>query len=406
MDIARRRFLAALPVAGSFRAAPRSLQSVTSSDPLGVRNDFPAALEQLYLDAAYIAPTPQPVVDAGRMFAESKGRQPIPLGDMLARTDQVRAAFARLINATPAEVGFLFATSEGENIVAGALALTRGDNVVVDELHYNTTFVLYRHLEQTRGVELRIVKAREGGVSVADFVPHVDRRTRLISVAWVSHQNGFRHEMPPLAELAHRHGAWLYADAVQAVGMFPVDVKAAGVDMMTSGTYKWLLGSYGVAPFYVRAELLERVPPDRFGALHVERTLPDHRYEIHRTAKKFDYATLAFGAVYQLGAALEYLDRVGVARIERHTVGLAGELADGLRARGLAVLTPVNNRSSIVAFRNPANAAATRATLDRARCRVSVRENGTQIRVSPALYNTADDITRFLDVAGELQEAP
>jgi selenocysteine lyase/cysteine desulfurase len=404
MDVGRRRFLAALPMVGSLTAAPRATQPATVSDPLGVRADFPAAGEQLYLDAAYIAPTPTSVVDAGRVFAESKGRQPIALGDMLGRTDQVRAAFARLVGAAPAEIGFLFATSEGENIVANALGLTRGDNVVVDELHYNTTFVLYRHLEQTRGIELRIVKARDGGVSVADFVPHVDRRTKLVSVAWVSHQNGFRHEMPPLAELAHRHGAWLYADAVQAVGMFPIDVKAAGVDAMTTGTYKWLLGSYGVAPFYVRGEILDRIQPDRMGALHVERTLADHRYEIYKTAKKFDYATLAFGPVYQLGAALDYLDRVGVARIERHSVGLANDLADGLRARGVSVLTPAANRSSIVAFRNPADAAATRAILDRARCRVSVRENGTQIRVSPALFNTSDDIGRFLDVVGELQK--
>lgn len=404
MDRSRRRFLAALPAAGLLRRLDAGAQGTAAmTDPLGVRADFPVANDTLYLDAAYITPTPLPVVEAGRAFAESKGRAPISLGDMLTRTDQVRAAFARLIGAQTAEIGFLFATSEGENIVSRALGLTRGDNVVVDELHYNTTFVLYRHLEKTHGVELRIVKARDGGVSLADFEPVVDRRTRIVSVAWVSHQNGFRHDVQQLAALAHRHGAWLYADAVQAVGMFPIDVKAAGIDVLTTGTYKWLLGSYGVAPFYVRSEILDRITPDRWGALHVERTLPDHRYEIYRTAKKFDYATLAFGPVYQLGAALDYLDRVGVDRIERHTVGLAHQLADGLRARGLTVLTPPGNRSAIVAFRNPADQTRTRTILDRARARVSVRENGTAIRVSPALYNTADDIRRFLDVAEELR---
>jgi selenocysteine lyase/cysteine desulfurase len=209
--------------------------------------------------------------------------------------------------------------------------------------------------------------------------------------------------MKPLADLAHSHGAWLYADAVQAVGMFPIDVKASGVDVITTGTYKWLLGSYGVAPFYVRRELLERIPPDRMGALHVERELPDHRYEIYKTAKKFDYATLAFGPVYQLGAALDYLERVGVARIETHTVALAAELATGLRTRGIEVLTPAGNRSSIVAFRNPADPTTTRSILDASRTQVSVRQGGAQIRVSPALFNTTDDIRRFLDVAGDLK---
>ena len=333
MDRSRRRFLTALPAVGLLRRLDGSAQSADSSaDPLGVRADFPAADKSLYLDAAYITPTPLPVADAGRAFADSKAHQPISLGDMLARTDQVRAAFATLIGAQPAEIGFLFSTSEGENIVAQAIGLTRGDNIVVDELHYNTSFVLYRHLEATRGVELRIVKARDGGVTAADFAPLVDRRTKIVSVAWVSHQNGFRHDLPPLAELAHRHGAWLYADAVQAVGMFPIDVKASGVDVMTTGTYKWLLGSYGVAPFYVRAELLDRIAPDRMGALHVERTLPDFRYEIYKTAKKFDYATLAFGPVYQLGAALQYLDRVGVAA-HRTSHGRPGAAAGRRAAR-------------------------------------------------------------------------
>ncbi len=403
MDLNRRRFLAALPAAGLVTRMVGSAQAPAPADSLGVRADFPAADATLYLDAAYITPTPLPVVEAGREFAESKGRRPILLGDMLQRTDQVRASFARLIGAEPEEVGFLFATSEGENIVARALAFKPGDNVVVDELHYNTTFVLYRHLEKTTGVELRIARARAGAIGIDDFEPLVDRRTRLVSIAWVSHQNGFRHDIKPIADLAHRHGAWLYADAVQAVGMFPIDVRPSGVDVMTTGTYKWLLASYGVAPFYVRSDLLDRIPPDRMGALHVERELPGRRYEIYKTAKKFDYATLAFGSVYQLGAALAYLEKVGVRRIETHTVALAAELASGLRARDLTVLTPSGNRSSIVAFRNPTTPTLARTVLDRATARVSLRENGTQIRVSPALFNSSNDIARFLDVADELK---
>ena len=74
--------------------------------------------------------------------------------------------------------------------------------------------------------------------------------------------------------LAHAHGAFCYADGVQAVGMFPMDVRQAGVDFMTAGTYKWLLASFGVAPFFIRRELLNRIPLDRHGALHVEREHP------------------------------------------------------------------------------------------------------------------------------------
>jgi selenocysteine lyase/cysteine desulfurase len=206
--------------------------------------------------------------------------------------------------------------------------------------------------------------------------------------------------MRPLADLAHAHGALFYTDAVQALGMFPTNVRAAGVDCLTSGTYKWLLGGFGVAPFFVRRELLERIQVDRLGALHVEKELDDHHYEIYGTARKFEYATLPFAEVYQLGAALAYLERVGVDRIEQHTVALARELREGLIGRGFRILTPEGNGSSIVTIHLERNQVRAREALERAAVQVSFREKGSQIRVSPALFNTRADIQRFLEVAG------
>lgn len=398
MDLNRREFIEVASGA-ALRLPVDQRPAHDQDDPLGVRRDFPAVRDGLYLNAAYIAPIPLPVADAARAFADRKASRPIRLDEMLKKTDEVRGQFARLIGAEPDEVGFLFATSEGENIVASALDLNAGDNVVVDELHYETSFVLYRHLEETRGITLRIVTHRDGGVSSDDFARVMDDRTRLVSVAWVSHQNGFRHDMRPLADVAHAQGALFYTDAVQALGMFPVNVRAAGVDFMTSGTYKWLLGGFGVAPFFVRRELLDRIQVDRLGALHVEKELGDHRYEIYRTAKKFEYATLPFAEVYQLGAALTYLERVGVDRIERHTVALAGELRAGLTALGFRVLTPPDNGASIVSMRLERNHARAREVLDNGGVQVSFREGGSQVRVSPALFNTRDEIRRFLDHA-------
>jgi selenocysteine lyase/cysteine desulfurase len=382
-------------------AATGATGAAAPGDPLAVRDQFPAVASRLYLNAAYIAPVPRVVAAAGRAFDDAKCERPISLGDMQKAADGVRAAYARLIGAGPEEIAFLYSTSEGENIVARGLGLAAGDNVVVDSLHYNTSFLLYRELERTAGIQLRIVEARDGAVTADAMARAVDRRTRLLSVAWVSHQNGFRHDLTPLAELAHAHGAYLYADAVQAVGMFPVDVAAAGVDFMTAGTYKWLLGSFGVAPFYIRRALLDRIPLDRVGALHVEKELGDHRYQIFSTAKRFEYATPAFGPIYQLGAALTFLEQVGVAAIERHTVALADRLHRGLRDLGAPLLTPAGNRSSIVSWTvDPAREAGRHFTA--AGVDVTVRDGGRMVRVSPALYNTSDDIDRFLEIARPL----
>jgi selenocysteine lyase/cysteine desulfurase len=377
--------------------------AVPGDDPLGVRADFPVARERNYLNSAYITPIPRSVVAAGHAFVESKSLRPISLGDMLQKTDEVRAQFARLVNASTDEIGFLFSTSEGENVVAHALDLARGDNVVIDELHYETEFVLYRQLEATQGIELRIVKHRQGAVDATDFAPLVDRRTKLVSVAWVSHQNGFRHDMRPIADLAHANGALFYTDGIQAVGMFPVDVRQAGVDFLCCGTYKWLLGGFGVAPFFIRRELLDRIRLDRFGALHVEKEGPNHTFELFKTAKRFDYATLPFAEIYQLGAGLSFLERVGVDRIERHTVALSGELRRGLAAQGWRLFTPESNRSSIVTFYFDRDPAALRGAFDAARIDVTIRDSVKQVRVSPALFNTGDEIARFLEVTSGLR---
>jgi selenocysteine lyase/cysteine desulfurase len=403
--ISRRRFVASAATLAAGAVSPAPALAIPAAelpsappgdDPLGVRADFPIVRERCYLNSAYITPVPTQVVEAGRSFVESKATRPIALGAMLAKTDEVRGQFARLIGASPDEIGFLFATSEGENIVAQALDLRRGDNVVIDELHYEAEFVLYTHLRDTRGVELRVVKHTEGAVAPADFEPLVDARTKLVSVAWVSHLNGFRHEMRAIADIAHARGALFYADAIQAVGMFPVDVRAAGVDVLCAGTYKWLLGGFGVAPFYVRADLLDRIRLDRYGALHVARELEDGRFEIHRTAKRFDYATLPFAEVYQLGAGLAYLERVGVERIERHTVELAARVRDGLASQGKRLLTPAANGSSIVTFLFESDPAAVKRTFEAEKVDVTVRDRTKQVRVSPALFNTAAECEAFL----------
>lgn len=396
MTLDRRSFVAT--TAGIAASAARV--RLSADDPLGVRGDFPITAERAYLNSAYIAPIPRQVVDAGSAFLDAKSRRPMTLNDLLGTDETLRGQFARLVGATPDEVALLFSTAEGENVIAQGLDLQRGDNVVVDDLHYPTEFVLYRALEQSKGIELRIVRHRAGRLVADDFAPLIDRRTRIVSVAWVSHLNGFRHDMRPIADLAHAHGAVFYADAVQAAGMFPIDVQASGVDALCAGSYKWMLAGFGVAPFYIKRDLVDRLKLDRYGEFQIDRELPDYHYQLETTARKFDYCTRAFGAAKQLSAGLAYLERVGVARIEEHTVGLAARLRDGLERQGHQLLTPPGNRSSIVSLQTSKPMADVRAAFQSSGIDVTVR-NG-MIRIAPALFNNAEEIDRCLEVTRRL----
>ena len=382
-------------------AMPSTPRSTRADDPLGVRDDFPIVNNRVFLNSAYIAPIPRQVVAAGAAFLEEKANNSFQLGPLLTKCDEVRAQFARLINAaSPNEIGLLYSTAEGENVVAAGLDLKAGDNVVIDELHYDTEFVLYRTLEKLKGVQLRIAKHRNGVVDASDIEPLVDKRTRLVSVAWVSHRNGLRHDMRPIADVAHAKGALLYTDAIQAVGSFPIDVQAAGVDFLCAGSYKWLLAGWGVAPFYVRSSVGDRLTLDRFGEMNGHE-LPDHSFEIETNAKRFDYCSRAFGDVYALSAGLSYLDKVGVSRIGEHTVnGLTRRLQDGLARQGHKLFTPMGNRSSIVTAYMTKSAADIRAAFDAAKVEVTIRSGS--IRIAPALFNNADDIDRCLEVTKRL----
>jgi len=270
----------------------------------------------------------------------------------------------------------------------------------VDELHYPTEFVLYRALEASRGIELRIVKHRDGAVEASDFAPLIDKRTRIVSVAWISHQNGFRHDLRPIADLAHAVGAVFYTDAIQGLGTLALDVQAAGVDALCAGSYKWMLAGFGIAPFYIRREVNDRLRLDRYGEFQVEKELPDHHFELGKTARRFDYCSRAFGPARELSAALAYLEKVGVPKIEAHTVGLAQQLYAGLSRQGHKLFTPPGNRSSIVTFYVTKPMADVHAAFQAANVDVTVRDG--QVRVAPALFNTSDEIERCLEVTRKL----
>ncbi len=376
----------------SARAAGRS-----NDDPLGVRTSFPVTEELAYLNSASVGPLSIPVRDALHAYADGKMyRRDASSGRAAIATARTR--FARLFGTDEDEIAFLYATSGAENIIASALDWRAGDNVVVDELHFVTTFVLYRELERRHGIELRIIPSRDGAVSVDDFAAHTDRRTRLISVAWVSNRNGFRYDLPPLADLAHAHGAYLYADAIQAWGTFPTNLHEEKVDFACGNGYKWLHADFGCAPFYVRAEHLEWMTADRFGHRQVAETLPGQRFRLKTSAEKLEYANPAYGPVAAMAAALEFLEGVGIDRIASHTHALAGELRAGAEALGMRMFTPPDNPSAIVSFYHGLDPERLGPALAEAGVSITFQEEGDLLRAAVGMFNNRSDVDRLLGV--------
>jgi selenocysteine lyase/cysteine desulfurase len=368
-----------------------------------IRSDFPVTEELTYLDTAYDGPYPLPVLEAGREFLEKRtrgaaGRVP----EWLQVLEEAKVDLARLIGASACEIAITTNTTEGTNIVATALRFGPGANVVWDDLGFPSNAVVWHGLERRTGVENRVVRSKDGAVTLADFERLVDNRTAVISISYASHRNGYVPDVKGLADLAHAHGAYLHVDGIQAVGAVGVDVKATGIDFLTSGVYKWLLGPIGLAFFYVREELLPELEPVFRGFLQVEgwaddaHLLPGAFYE---SARKFETATVHFQGAFELKAALDYLNGVGMDSIEAQVLRLSSRVWHGLKDLGLELFTPPGPRSGIVTCVVEDGQAVGRLLEENGI--VASVNLGRELRISPHFFNTEEEIDHLLSVLGE-----
>jgi selenocysteine lyase/cysteine desulfurase len=262
----------------------------------------------------------------------------------------------------------------------------------------------------TKGVEVRVVKSRDGATPIESFAKLIDKRTRLVSVAWLNNNSGHRHDMKALAALAHNSGAYLYSDAVQFMGTGPVDLHAEGIDFCTFGTYKWLFAGFGVAVFYVRREHLGKITPANVGWRTPSGA---NRIAPRTTAKQLEYATLPFGDLYALDASLKLLRTIGLDKIKSRSQSLVERLRTGLTARKIPLASAHNTRSSIVSFDITRKAAEATKILDTGKVKVSLQDlvppdpaaaagRTTRVRVAVSFFNNESDIDRMLATADML----
>jgi cysteine desulfurase/selenocysteine lyase len=370
-----------------------------------VRADFPVTQDLVYLDTAYDGPYPRPVMEAGKDFLTRRSEGTAGrVRDWMEVMDEVRHKIAELVNAKSSEIAITTNTTQGTNIVALSLPLGPGDNVVWGSLEYPSNGLVWLTQSRKRGFENRIIEDSKGVLEIADFERAVDEHTRVISVSHVSHRNGHVLDLRSLAELAHAHGAYLHVDAIQAVGAMQVDVKDAGVDFLTCGTYKWLLGPIGLAFFYVREELLPALESPYSGEMQTRewsnplQAFPQGEFpaQVYETARKYEYATVHFQGLYELRAALEYIMGIGMARIEEQVLRLSARLWGGLDKLGFELFTPPGTRSGIVTCVVD-DAQGVGRLLDEHKIVASLKA-GSQLRVSPHFFNSEEDVDHLLSV--------
>jgi len=387
----------------SMTIVPTSDQSndaPAGQDLVDFRSQMPVARRWAYFDHAAVAPLSAPARDAMAAWSAEAA----DVGDTLyprwrGRLEQIRATAAGLLNADPAAVSLVRNTTEGINLVAEGFPWREGDNVVTLANEFPSN--LYPWMNQAqRGVETRRVEPRGPGVDLDALLDACDARTRIIAVSWVGYAAGWRLDPAELVARAHARGALVFLDAIQGLGVFPLDVGAIPVDFLAADGHKWLLGPEGAGFFYLRREHLDLLRPVGVGWHSVVDAAHFDRIDLtfRPTAARFEGGSPNVVGTFGLGASLDLLLRFGPERLGRRILEITDLACDRLRSAGATIVSARDGerRSGIIAFELPGqNPAAVRERLLERGVALSCR--GGRLRISPHAYNNAEDVERLIE---------
>jgi selenocysteine lyase/cysteine desulfurase len=361
------------------------------------RREFPVTEKYLYLDHAGVAPISCRVRTAVELFLkESTEGGAFHYPKWAQQIVETRRACARLINADSDEIAFVKSTSHGLSLVANGLDWKPGDNILVYEKEFPSNLYPWLNLK-TRGVEVRMIPCQDNRILIEDIVKLIDSGTRLIAISSVQFVNGFRVDLKRLGVLCRKNKVLLCVDAIQSLGVLPMDVKEDNIDFLSADAHKWLLGPEGIGIFYCKKDLAEQLAPPLIGWKSVKNEFAfEHAdLDLKTDALRFEEGSQNLMGIIGLGAAIELLFEVGISAIEERVLGLGDLIIHGAEARGFTVLTPKDRRArgGNITFSGTFDPAMVKDALREKDIMVNVRGGG--IRVSPHFYNNEHDINNL-----------
>jgi selenocysteine lyase/cysteine desulfurase len=368
-----------------------------------IRGEFPILAHTTYLNSCSQGALSHRVRAAYEEYLDGWDAHGAEWAVWVERADAARAAFARLLHADAAELAVTTSVTQGVSGVVSALDLSSRPRIVISEYEFPTVGQI-AHAQELRGAEVVHVRpAEDGSIPTERFAEAIDERTALVCCTTVSYRTGHRHDVAEIARLAHEAGALCLADSYQAVGAVDFDARALGVDFVTGGTVKYLLGSSGLGFLYVRRELHEQLLPSQTGWFADEDIfqMDISDYSPAADARRFDAGTPPVPNIYAGLAGMSLIEEAGPAAIEEHVVALTTRLIDGAKELGAHVVTPGGTRSPLVCIKST-DVNALVATLDSERIVCSERDSN--LRVSLHLYNVEGDVDRLLDALRENRE--
>jgi selenocysteine lyase/cysteine desulfurase len=227
----------------------------------------------------------------------------------------------------------------------------------------------------------------------------MDRRTRLVSLSFIEFASGFRNDLDAIGSLCRERGIHFFVDAIQGLGVLPLDVQRTPIDFLAADGHKWLLGPEGAGIFWIRRELADRLHAVGVGWNSVvgARDFSKIDFRLKPHAGRWESGTLNVGGITALGASLELLLEIGIDAIAGRVLELTDHFCEQAARAGLEVFSSrrPEDRSGIVSLIVPG--AEPRPLVRRCRdAGIVINQRAGRVRVSPHFYNTTEELDRLL----------
>ena len=395
------------------------MPAATSLDVTAIRRDFPILAQQvhgkplIYLDSAATSQKPECVIEAlTRFYRMDNANIHRGVHQLSERSTQsyeaARGKVERFLNAASArEIIFVRGATEGINLVAqtyGRTHVSAGDEIVISAMEHHSNIVPWQMLCEEKGAVLRVIPINDRGeVEFDQFEKLLNRRTRLVAVSHVSNALGTINPVREIVKTAHGWNVPVLIDGAQAVPHMKVDVRNLDCDFYVFSGHK-VFGPTGIGVLYGKEQLLEGMPPWQGGGDMI-RSVTFEKTTYNELPYKFEAGTPDIAGVIGLGAAIDYLDEIGMDAIAAHEHDL---LAYGTRAlesiSGLRLIGMAREKAGVLSFIidgvHPHDAGT---ILDREGVAVRTGHHCAQpvmdrfgvsatTRASLAFYNTREDI--------------
>lgn len=363
-------------------------------------DEFPILADTTYFNSCSQGALSQSVRAAYEEYLDGWDANGAEWDHWVERAETMRAGFAGILGAEPDEVAVTTSVSQGVAGIVSALTFERpGRTKIVISEHEFPTVGQIAHAQALRGAEIVLVQAEpDGSIPLERFADVIDEQTALVCCTTLSYRTGHRHDVAGIARVAHERGALVLADSYQAVGAIAMNVRELGIDFVTGGTVKYLLGSAGLGFLYVRAPLAQSLLPTQTGWFADEDifAMDISDYSPATTARRFDAGTPPVPNIYAGIAGVSLVNAIGVDATESWVADLNTRIVQGAVELGATVVTPAepSQRGPLVCIRsNDVHKLVSALAADR----IIVSSRDANIRIATHFYNNGHDVDVVLE---------